>query len=121
MFRSILAATALAVSTIAATLTPLPATATGHGCQTVRFPSGAYAHAVDGYANSYQSQCYFLSVRPGQQARVRILYGNVFFSTTHTNGNYNDVQFYTANGQLYVYVHTDYGGQQPYSIEFFFL
>lgn len=121
MFRSVLAATALALSTAAATITPLPAQATGHGCQTVRFPSGAYAHSVYGSAVSHASQCYSLAVRPGQQARVRILYGNVFFTTTHTNGAYNDVQFYTANGQLFVYVHTDFAGPQPFSIEFVFV
>ncbi|MBF9044023.1 hypothetical protein HKCCE4037_11835 [Rhodobacterales bacterium HKCCE4037] len=119
MFRPIFSAALVALSTVAATLAPLPVQA--QGCQSVQFPRGAYAHAVQGYANSYQSQCYYLAVRPGQQARVRILYGNVFFSTTHTSGTYYDVQFRTVNGQLYVYVHTDYGGQQPYSIEFVFV
>ncbi len=121
MFRSVLAAGALALSAVAATLAPLPVQATGHGCQTVQFPSGAYAHAVHGQANPYQSQCYYLSVRPGQQARVRILYGNVFLSTTHTQGTYQDVRFHTINGQLYVYVHTDWAGPQPYTIEFVFV
>lgn len=121
MFRNILTTAALAFSAATATLTPLPAEATGHSCQTVRFPAGAYAHAVQGYANSHQSQCYSLAVRPGQQARVRILYGNVFFTTTHTQGTYQDVNFYTVNGQLFVYVHTDFGGQQAYSIEFVFV
>lgn len=121
MFRSILTAAALSLSTAAATLAPLPVQATGHGCQTVSFPSGAYAHAVHGHANPHSSQCYYLSVRPGQQARVRVLYGNVFFSTTHTNGTYQDVRFHTVNGQLHVYVHTNYAGSQPYSIEFVFV
>ncbi|MEJ6394143.1 hypothetical protein V8J82_12795 [Gymnodinialimonas sp. 2305UL16-5] len=114
MFRSLLTALLLALST-------LPALADGHGCQTVRFPSGAYIHAVHGQANPYQSQCYVLDVRRGQQARVRVVYGPVFVSTTHTQGTYQDVQFYTVNGRLHVYVHTDYAGPQPFSIEFTFI
>lgn len=121
MFRSILTATALALTTATATLAPLPVQATGHGCQQVRFPSGAYAHTVHGHANSYQSQCYYLPVRRGQLARVRITYGPVFFSTTHTQGTYYDVEFRTVSGQLYVYVHTDHAGNQPYGIEFVFV
>ena len=115
MFRSLLTAGSLALLTLAQ-----PAAATGHGCQTVRFPSGAYVHSVQGYANSHQSQCFSLDVRRGQLAQIRILYGPVFFSTTHTQGTYQDVQFHTVNGQLLVYVHTDYGGQQPFAIEFGF-
>ena len=87
----------------------------------MQFPRGAYAHTVHGYANSNQSQCYYLSVRPGQTARVRITYGAAFLTTTHTNGRFQDVQFVTVNGQLYVYVHTDYAGSQPYGIEFVFV
>jgi hypothetical protein len=116
MIRPLLVSAVLALGAI----TALPAAATGHGCQTVQFPRGAYAHAVQGYANSHVSQCHYLSVRPGQQARIRILYGSVFFSTTHTQGNFTDASFYTQNGQLYVYVHTDYAGQQPYTIQFEF-
>jgi hypothetical protein len=112
MLRPLLIAATLA-------LTSLPASA--QQCNTVRFPSGAYAHAVQGYANQYSSQCWSLDVRPGQQARVRITYGSVFFTTTHTQGQFQDVQFRTINGRLYVYVHTDFGGQQPYSIEFAFI
>ena len=121
MIRSLLTICALALSTATATLAPLPVQATGHGCHNVQFPRGAYAHAVHGYANAHQSQCYYLSVRPGQQARVRILHGHVFFSTTHTQGTYHDVRFHTINGQLYVYVHTDYSGSQPFTIEFAFV
>lgn len=121
MLRSLLSATALALATATASLAPLPAQATGHGCQTVQFPRGAYAHTVHGHANAHQAQCYYLSVRHGQTARVRITYGSVYFTTTHTNGTYNDVQFVTVNGQLYVYVHTAYTGSQPYGIEFVFV
>lgn len=121
MLRSILSATALSIATVAATLAPLPVQATGHGCQTVRFPQGAYAHTVHGQANPHNAQCYYLSVRQGQLARVRITYGPAFFSTTHTNGNYYDVEFRTVNGQLYVYVHTDQYGQHPFGIEFVFV
>lgn len=121
MFRSVLTAAALSLSTVAATLAPLPVHATGHGCQTVQFPRGAYAHTVHGHANQHQSRCYYLSVRHGQTARVRITYGPVYFTTTHTNGTYQDVQFVTVNGNLYVYVHTDFGGSQPYGIEFVFI
>lgn len=121
MFRSLLTATALAITTATASFAPLPAQATGHGCQTVQFPRGAYAHTVHGHANSHQAQCYYLSVRHGQLARVRVTYGSVFFSTTHTHGTYHDVEFRTVNGQLYVYVHTDRHGNQPYGIEFVFV
>lgn len=121
MIRPLLAATALAITTATASLAPLPAQATGHGCQTVQFPRGAYAHTVHGHANAHQTQCYYLSVRHGQQARVRVTYGPVYFSTTHTNGTYYDVEFRTINGQLYVYVHTDQGGSQPYGLEFVFI
>ncbi len=117
MFRSFFVAAALALST----LTALPAAATGHGCQVVQFPRGAYAHQVQGYANPHSSQCFRLDVRPGQQARVRILYGPVFFSTTHTNGTYQDVRFQTVNGQLFVYVHTNHAGQHAFTIEFAFV
>ncbi len=121
MFRSLLAASALALSTAAATLAPLPATATGHGCNVVQFPSGAYAHAVQGYVTGQASQCWYLSVRAGQQARVRILQGSSFFTTTHTNGSFQDVRFATLNGDLYVYVHSSSGSQQRYVIEFVFV
>ncbi|OAN85360.1 hypothetical protein A8B78_00010 [Jannaschia sp. EhC01] len=121
MFRSLLTVTAVALTTATASLAPLPAQATGHGCQTVQFPRGAYAHTVHGHANPHQSQCYYLSVRHGQLARVRITYGPVFFSTTHTHGTYHDVEFRTVNGQLYVYVHTDQYGSHPYGIEFVFV
>jgi hypothetical protein len=115
MFRSLSAAAAFALLTLAQ-----PAAATGHGCQTVQFPRGAYVHAVQGYASAYAAQCYYLSVRRGQQARISILYGPVFITTTHTQGPYQNVSFYTQSGQLYVYVHTDYAGQQPYTIQFEF-
>lgn len=121
MFRSFLTVAALAVSTATATLAPMQAQATGHGCQQVHFPRGAYAHTVHGHANAHQSQCYYLPVRAGQLARVRVTYGSVFFSTTHTHGNFTNVEFRTVNGQLYVYVHTDYAGSQPYGIEFVFV
>ncbi|ABD56196.1 hypothetical protein [Jannaschia sp. CCS1] len=121
MFRSLFSAAVLAIVTTTATLAPLPVQATGHGCQTVQFPSGAYAHTVHGQAVPQRSQCYFLSVRPGQLARVRVTYGPVFFSTTHTNGNFQNVEFRTVNGQLYVYVHTNYQGSHPYGIEFVFV
>lgn len=121
MIRPLFAAATLAIATVTSSLAPLPAQATGHGCQTVQFPRGAYAHTVYGHANSHQSQCYYLSVRRGQQARVRVTYGPVYFSTTHTNGTYHDVEFRTVNGQLYVYVHTDHGGSQPYGLEFVFI
>lgn len=121
MIRSFLTAATLALTTTAASLAPLPAQATGHACQTVQFPSGAYAHTVHGQANPQSSQCYFLSVRPGQLARVRVTYGPVFFSTTHTNGNYANVEFRTVSGQLFVYVHTNYQGYQPFGIEFVFV
>ncbi|MEJ6389505.1 hypothetical protein [Gymnodinialimonas ulvae] len=121
MFRSLLAASALTISSVTATLSPMPAQATGHGCNTVQFPSGAYAHAVQGYVTGQASQCWYLSVRPGQQARVRILHGPSFFTTTHTNGTFHDVRFRTANGQLYVYVHSSSGAQERYVIEFVFV
>ena len=121
MFRSLLSAAALSISTVAATLAPVQVHATGHGCQTVRFPSGAYAHAVQGYVTGQASQCWYLSVRAGQQARVRILEGSSFFTTTHTNGSFQDVRFATLNGDLYVYVHSSSGSQQRYVIEFVFV
>lgn len=132
MFRKAISAATLSAALIMATLftgtlftglalTPGPSHAGGHGCQTVRFPSGAYAHSVYGTANQYQSQCFYLAVRPGQAARVRILSGNAFLSTTHTNGTFYDVQFVTVNGQLQVYVHTNYAGPQPFQIEFAFI
>lgn len=117
MFRSLFATTAFAL----AALTTTPVIAGGHGCQSVQFARGAYAHTMYGEVNSHQSQCYYLAVRPGQRARVRIVYGAAYLSTTHTNGNFQDVQFNTINGQLYVHVHTDYPGQQAYSIEFVFI
>lgn len=121
MFRSAVTAAALALSTAAAALAPVPVQATGHGCHTVQFPRGAYAHTVHGHANPNRSQCYYLSVRHGQQARVRITYGPAYFTTTHTNGTFYDVQFRTVNGQLYVYVHTDQHGSHPFRIEFVFV
>lgn len=121
MFRSIAAATALILSSVTATLAPLPAQATGHGCQQVHFPRGAYAHVVHGHANAHRAQCYYLAVRSGQLARVQVTYGAVFFSTSHTHGTFTNVEFRTPNGQLYVYVHTDYAGNQPYGIEFVFV
>ncbi len=117
MFRPLLTAAALVLAALSAT----PAAATGHGCQTVQFARGAYAHTMYGQANSHQTQCYYLAVRSGQRARVRIVYGSAYLSTSHTNGTFQDVQFTTINGQLYVYVHTDYPGQQAYSIEFVFV
>lgn len=121
MVRPLLTAAALALSTATVALAPLPVQATGHGCQQVQFPRGAYAHTVHGHATPHQSQCYYLPVRYGQQARVRITYGPVYFTTTHTNGTYQDVQFRTVNGQLYVYVQTDCAGSHPYGIEFVFV
>lgn len=121
MIRPFFAATALAIATATATLAPMPVQATGHGCQTVQFPRGAYAHTVHGHATAHNAQCYYLSVRHGQQARVRVTYGPVYFSTTHTHGTYYDVEFRTVNGQLYVYVHTEHGGSQPYGLEFVFI
>ncbi|QXT40825.1 hypothetical protein [Gymnodinialimonas ceratoperidinii] len=121
MFRALFSATLIVLSGAAASLAPLQAQATGHGCLQVQFPRGAYAHTVHGHANAHRSQCYYLSVRPGQLARVQVTYGPVFFSTTHTHGNYTNVEFRTVNGDLYVYVHTDYAGSQPYGIEFVFV
>lgn len=120
MLRSFLSAAALAIATTTASLAPLPAQATGHGCQTVQFPRGAYAHTVHGATNIGGDVCYALAVRPGQRARVRITYGPAFFSTTHTNGTFTDVEFVTSHGQLYVYVRSDWD-RQPYGIEFVFL
>ncbi len=116
MFRTFLTAAALTLTTLSA-----PAAAAGHGCQTVQFARGAYAHTMYGQADPYSAQCYYLAVRPGQRARVRIVYGAAFLSTNQTQGTYQDVQFTTINGQLFVYVHTDYAAPQPYTIEFVFV
>jgi hypothetical protein len=115
MFRSFLAAAALSLTTLVA------GPAVAQSCNTVQFPSGAYAHSVQGYVTGHASQCWYLSVRPGQQARVRITQGSSFFTTTHTNGSFQDVRFHTVNGQLYVYVHSSTGAQQRYVIEFVFV
>lgn len=117
MFRPLLTAATLGL----AALTTTPAAATGHGCQSVQFPRGAYAHTVYGYPNVHQATCYYLAVRPGQRARVRVQYGPVYLTTTHTNGAHYDVQFTTVNGQLYVYVHSENAGQEQYAIEFVFI
>ena len=112
------AGVALAAGLAAALLVTGPAAA--QQCQTVRFARGAYAHVEAGYATSYAAQCYYLAVRRGQQARVRILYGPVAFSTSHTQGSFQDVQFYTQSGDLFVHVHTGLAGQHPYTIQFEF-
>ena len=120
MFRSLLTAAATAAIVGILGLAPAPAQAQQQ-CNTVQFPSGAYAHSVQGYVTGQASQCWFLSVRPGQQARVRILQGSSFFTTSHTNGSFQDVRFHTGNGQLFVYVHSSSGEQQRYLIEFVFV
>lgn len=99
---------------------PVAATAQQY-CQQVQFPRGAYTHSVQGYANPHQSTCYYLDVRRGQEAQVRILQGPVFFTTSDTNGQFTNVQFYTQSGRLFVYVHTDYTGNVPFLIQFTFV
>ena len=109
-------------SLIIAGLFILPAAATAQqDCQQVQFPHGAYTHSVQGYANPQRSTCYYLDVRPGQEAQGRILEGPVFLTTSDTSGQFTNVQFYTQSGRLFVYVHTDYAGYQQFLIQFTFV
>ncbi|WP_224815720.1 hypothetical protein [Hasllibacter sp. MH4015] len=114
MFRPLLTATTLA-------LTLAAAQATAQQCQNVQFPRGAYVHSVGGAVNnSYGATCYYLSVRRGQTAEIRVLGGPVYFTTNQTQDTYNSARFVTYSGDLYVYVFSDYEGVHNFGIEFAF-
>ncbi len=97
-------------------------TAPAHAeCHQVEFQRGAYSAEVTGHAYHAVTDCFILEVRPGQAARVRVIYGpNVVFDVPGIGNAYTDMQFYTQTRRLDVYVYQlkPANGGQPYRLKF---
>ena len=109
----------LALALLATSVTVGAASAQGQPCQPVHFLPGSYSAQIADFVIPVQSNCYALSVRPGQQAQVRITDGDGAFFTTNQTGNPTQFANFTLSGsQLLVYVHTDAQRGMHFGIEF---
>ncbi|MCB1390767.1 MAG: hypothetical protein KDK12_16760 [Rhodobacteraceae bacterium] len=105
---------------VALALTFAPAGAQAE-CQRVFFQPGAYSAQV--WTTSYNAlvECFFLDVRPGQAAHVRILQGaDTTFETPETGPDQIDTQYTLTSRFMEVYLHKThpYPDREPVLIEF---
>ena len=96
------------------------ASAQAQNCQPVQFLPGSYSAQITDFVIPVQSNCYSLSVRPGQTAQIRITNGDgAFFTTNQTGGGLTQfASFVLGQPQLLVYVHTSAQRGMHFGIEF---